>query len=129
MYAPTFRSLDEIENYGFDVCNLLKALHAKFGGDWKLLLRFHPNVASLSLPNMFAKCQNSMMINVTSYDDMQDLLCAADVLITDFSSVSTEFFIQKNRVSYMLQILIPTLEDCILNPIRCHSLLRKLSTS
>lgn len=95
MYAPTFRSLDEIENYGFDVCNLLKALHAKFGGDWKLLLRFHPNVASLSLPNMFAKCQNLMMINVTSYDDMQDLLCAADVLITDFSSVSTEFFIQK----------------------------------
>lgn len=95
MYAPTFRSLEEIGNYGFDVEKLIKVFESKFGGEWKLLLRFHPNVALFPLPEIFAKHLSHFSINATLYDDMQDLLCAADVLITDFSSVSTEFAVQK----------------------------------
>lgn len=95
MYAPTFRSLTEIDNYGFDSEILIKTFEEKFGGEWKLLLRFHPNVANFPLPDIFAKHLSRYVINVTQYDDMQDLLCAADILITDFSSVSTEFAVQR----------------------------------
>ena len=95
IYAPTFRSLTEIDNYGFDSERLIKSLEEKFGGEWKLLLRFHPNVANFPLPDIFAKHLSRYVINVTQYDDMQDLLCAADVMITDFSSVSTEFAVQR----------------------------------
>lgn len=95
MYAPTFRSLNEIDNFGFNVEKLIKSFKDRFSGNWKLLLRFHPNVATFPLPEIFAKHLSDFVINVTRYDDMQDLLCAADVLITDFSSVSTEFAVQK----------------------------------
>ena len=46
------------------------------------------------LPEIYAKYLSNKVFNATSYPDMQDLLCAADVLITDFSSVSTEFVMQ-----------------------------------
>ena len=95
IYAPTFRSLTEIDNYGFDSEKLIKSFEERFGGEWKLLLRFHPNVANFPLPDIFAKHLSRYVINVTQYDDMQDLLCAADVMITDFSSVSTEFAVQR----------------------------------
>ena len=94
MYAPTFRSLTEIEDYGFDAKKLIGTLMERFGGKWKLLLRFHPNVAKYPIPDIFSKYLGKEVIDVTRYPDMQDLLCASDALITDFSSVSTEFAIQ-----------------------------------
>lgn len=94
LYAPTFRSVGEIAKNKIDVPSLLKTFSNKFGGEFILLLRLHPNVAKQPLPEIYAKYLSSKVFNVTSYPDMQDLLCASDVLITDFSSVSTEFVMQ-----------------------------------
>lgn len=95
MYAPTFRSLTEIEDFGFDAKQLIITLTEQFGGRWKLLLRFHPNVARFPIPAIFSKYLEHEVIDVTMYPDMQDLLCSSDILITDFSSVSTEFALQR----------------------------------
>ena len=94
LYAPTFRSACEIAQNSIDVDALIKACSAKFGQEYVLLLRLHPNVAGKPLPEIYAKHISKKVFNATLYPDMQDLLCASDVLITDFSSVSTEFVMQ-----------------------------------
>ena len=94
LYAPTFRSVGEIAQNCIDVPSLLTACSSKFGCEFVLLLRLHPNVAKQPLPESYAKYISSEVFNATAYPDMQDLLCASDVLITDFSSVSTEFVMQ-----------------------------------
>ena len=94
LFAPTFRSAGEIAQNSIDVDDLLNAFSRKFGEEYALLLRLHPNVAKQPLPEIYSKYLSSKVYNATLYPDMQDLLCAADVLVTDFSSVSTEFVMQ-----------------------------------
>lgn len=85
LYAPTFRQAADEESLGvykLDWDSVLKALHLKFGGTWTGMIRLHPNVASLTdkleLPDG--------VINVTNYDDMQELIASSDCVITDYSS-------------------------------------------
>ena len=90
MYAPTFR--DNVSNM-LDACRLdmkrlLKVMQKKFGGDWTLLMRFHPNVSALFEKNSF---NSDKIINVTNYPDMQELILISDVLISDYSSVICDF--------------------------------------
>ena len=94
LFAPTFRSAGEIAQNSIKVDDLLRAFTNTMGGDFVLLLRLHPNVSKQPLPGIYAKYLSDKVFNATLYPDMQDLLCAADVLITDFSSVSTEFVMQ-----------------------------------
>lgn len=94
LFAPTFRSAGEIAQNSIDVERLLEAFSNKFGGNYALILRLHPNVSDQPLPIIYSKYLSEKVFNATLYPDMQDLLCAADVLITDFSSVSTEFVMQ-----------------------------------
>lgn len=94
LFAPTFRSIGKIAQNSIDVDALLRAFFEKFGDDCVLLLRLHPNVSNQPLPDVYAKYMSEKVFNATLYPDMQDLLCAADILITDFSSVSTEFVMQ-----------------------------------
>lgn len=83
LYAPTWRDdnrkiINEISE--FDTLNKIsKILNKKI----KLLIRAHYNTKNLKVSN------NS--INVTDYPDMQELLCAADILITDYSSCMWDF--------------------------------------
>lgn len=80
LYAPTYREsmLDSL--YGLDFERVLDKLKAKFGCEWCLLFRGH---YFLSDSKNFS---NKSFINASEYDDMQELLCAADCLITDYSS-------------------------------------------
>ena len=55
-----------------------------FQGEWTVLIRLHPNVASQSA-DLFAY-DGKTVLDATEYPDMMELLCAADLLITDYSS-------------------------------------------
>lgn len=85
LYAPTFRS-SKAENQLYCELNIVRcaqALSQRFGGEWVFLFRTHHEVSSdITIRNV---------INVSDYDDMQELLCAADVLITDYSSCMWDF--------------------------------------
>ena len=85
LYAPTFRKPATIEPYRIDwgkVVNELK--QALKSENITVLLRLHPN--------LIGKFDTSSLINspevkdATMYHDMQELLCACDMLITDYSS-------------------------------------------
>ncbi len=81
MYAPTFR--DNGIKLDLDVNELLQSLEKRFHKKFILFVRSHPHVAK----DIFEGAENQKdVIDVSEYVDMQELLCAADVLITDYSS-------------------------------------------
>ena len=84
LYAPTFRDDGSVEAYGLDAEGALNACEVRFGGKWSALLRLHPNAAALS-EGLFAY-DGQRLIDATAYPDMAELLQAADLLITDYSS-------------------------------------------
>ena len=55
-----------------------------------MLVRLHPNVSALA--EQFA-AENGQVVNVTAYPDSQELLAAADVLVTDYSSIMFDFML------------------------------------
>lgn len=81
LYAPTFRSEKENDNYRKpDFTEVEKALKDRFGGDWCTLFRQHHFYDD-----------DKSTISATAYPDMQELLYTADVLITDYSSSIWDF--------------------------------------
>lgn len=86
MYAPTWRD-DGMANT-LDFAGLLQALDKKYQAEFVLFIRCHPHVAS-DIFTKYAGMQN--IIDVSAYPDMQELLCAADVLLTDYSSSMWDF--------------------------------------
>ncbi|MFV0602987.1 CDP-glycerol glycerophosphotransferase family protein [Phascolarctobacterium faecium] len=80
LYAPTFRQGNTKADF-MDFAKLKSALNEKFNKEWIIFLRLHPNIKELKvdLPEY--------VINASFYEDAQELLCAADILITDYSSI------------------------------------------
>lgn len=87
LYAPTFRNGDDVKYYNMDYSRLLDALEQKFGGEWVLLNRFHFKTKSARKH----KQTDERIIAATSYPDMQELMVAADLGITDYSSWICDF--------------------------------------
>jgi CDP-glycerol glycerophosphotransferase len=87
LYAPTFRNDDDLSVFQLDYDVLLNTLVTKFGGDWIILERFHPH--------MIGKVSNRdihlSVLNVTEYDDIQELLFVADLLVTDYSALMFDY--------------------------------------
>ena len=84
LYAPTFRDDGSMDGYAFNPEGALDACRRRFGGEWLALLRLHPNAAALS-KGLFPY-DGKTIIDATAYPDMQELLIACDMLITDYSS-------------------------------------------
>lgn len=89
LYAPTFRFDKSLDNYIFEWDDIMAALKKRFGADFTILVRLHPNMINVVDPSVLMS--HFDMKDATKYDDMQELLCAADVLITDYSSSMFEF--------------------------------------
>jgi CDP-glycerol glycerophosphotransferase len=88
LYAPTYRDhvVDSRGRYRLDLHLDLDRLHAALGPDTVLLFRKHHYVADAvpAGPNGFVR-------DVSSYPDGTELLLAADVLVTDYSSIMFDF--------------------------------------
>lgn len=84
LYAPTYREDREASSYLFDASLVRAALERAFGGEWAIVLRMHYLVMQ-QLP------ASADYIDASAYPDMQELLCAADVLVTDYSSSIWDF--------------------------------------
>lgn len=84
LYAPTFRADQNLGCYALDAQRLLSACQMRFGGDWTVLIRLHPNIAAKSA-GLFPYDGNQI-VDATAYPDMQELLAGADLLLTDYSS-------------------------------------------
>lgn len=92
MFAPTFRGGSQkgkrqvfAEEPTLDFELLAKTLHEKFGGEWYVFLRLHPQLAA-QLDGMPLANKTEHMVDVSQADDMNEILTAADVFVTDYSS-------------------------------------------
>lgn len=86
IYAPTFRNGNDLDIYKFDYEKCCKVLEQKFSDEFVMLIRLHPNVSKYSSNFKY----NKKIMNATNYPDIQELLATADVVITDYSSISFE---------------------------------------
>lgn len=92
LYAPTFRKNFGLEQYDIDYGLLINSLKKKFGDDWKILIRLHPNIAKKSDE---LNLNQDFIIDVSGYDDIQELMLISNILITDYSSSMFDFALTK----------------------------------
>ena len=104
LYAPTFRNTvvrgqSRIERhadiFGLDYPELLAHMQARFGGEWVILVRLHPQVTDMA--GEIIPLSNNV-IDATEYMDMQELLVSSDCLITDYSSCAFDFMLTRRPV-------------------------------
>ncbi len=89
LYAPTFRKDSDLAVYDLDYNGILKALKKKFGRKWICLIKLHPHLISKSNELVYG----DNVLDVTNYNDIQELLSISDVLISDYSSLMFDFSI------------------------------------
>lgn len=100
LYAPTFRQNHNIDPYIIKWSELKKVIKSKFGKKVIILMRLHPNLLKIVDTNSLIKDDD--IKNASVYNDMQELMVAADMLITDYSSTMFEFsMMQKPCFLYM----------------------------
>ena len=89
LYMPTFRERREesFDRYDLDFEKIKNCLSDRFGGEYILVYRFH---YFLTLNENFKKALMKG-VNAGLYEDAQELVAAADVLVTDYSSVMWDF--------------------------------------
>lgn len=84
LFAPTFRGsfyqAEDVDN--LDYSRVVRALEQRFGGSFAVLERKHHAVKPKITEGVY---------HASDYPDMQELLAAADVLITDYSSSMWDF--------------------------------------
>ena len=95
IYAPTYRNGRQTDMYRLDATKIIDAFKKKYGGDWKLVLRLHPTMQQKTKEIM---TDDKNVINGSKYSDMHELLAVCDVLISDYSSVISEFAITSKPV-------------------------------
>lgn len=89
LYAPTFRGDKSLEPYKIDLERVKRACEKRFSDGFIVLVRLHPNIADKSKELAF--CWNEHVIDATQYPDIQELLSASDVVISDYSSLMFDF--------------------------------------
>ena len=111
LYAPTYRGLtgykEDVEEVKItpDYKRLLEALEQKYGGRWVLFFRSH------YFDSRLAEQLPDSVVDATKYEDMQELLCASDVLVTDFSSSMWDFGLTKRPCFLYAPDLQPYIDD------------------
>lgn len=104
LFAPTYRKIqdnyfkDSIAiSYGIDCAQVCAALEKRFGGTWRFAFRLHPRVVNRD------RLPEGNVLNLSDYEDMQDLLIVADVMINDFSSSMWDFMLT-GRPSFIFAV-------------------------
>lgn len=94
LYGPTFRDSKNFDCYDIDLDGIVEAAKKRFGGEWKVLLRYHMTLRKVyKNRDMLRGAEN--VIDVTGHADMQELISMADIAITDYSSWIYDFVLQR----------------------------------
>lgn len=91
LYAPTYR---EGKSNVIDPYIIINRYKEKYNNDCVVLIKEHPNMTDRV--NTYKYSDN--VINVNNYPDTQELLVAADILITDYSSIMWDYSLQQKLV-------------------------------
>ena len=101
LYAPTWRDLqgDYVRGYEFELPFDVGELYDKFGDEYVILIKLHHLIAdSLEIDDKYKE----FLLNVSDKEDIMELLCVTDVLITDYSSVFYDFASAKKPMLFYM---------------------------
>ena len=101
LYAPTFRDTsakESAQSATMDLRRTVAALERHTGEKWLCLFRAH----YLALMGLKLEEVQDLLIDMTRYEDMTDLLMIADALLTDYSSCAMDFCLL-GRPIYLFQ--------------------------
>ena len=93
MYAPTFRNDNNFRHFVLNWKQIIPEIKKMMNSDVVLFIRLHPN--SIEDFDVNAILEDDCMRNLCYYNDMQELLCVTDILITDYSSTMFEMAMLK----------------------------------
>lgn len=93
LYAPTFRDDFNTDAYDLDIPAIKEAIERKFSCQCVMCVSRHPNNRYIQY-----HFEPQSYIDVSGYDDFEELLAATDILITDFSGCAYDFSLTGNPV-------------------------------
>lgn len=93
LVMPTWKQDQGRANIELDYTKLVEKLSERYGGEWVVLLRLH-HLSTVDISDILAT-YSGCVFDATKYPNSQDLLCAGNVLITDYSSVIWDFALRK----------------------------------
>ena len=88
LYAPTFRDTGTVEAYDMDLHRVLDTLEEKTGEKWMFFITLHPNFSWFKHPPYPF---DERIWNMSSYEDIHELMLIADIAISDYSSTALDF--------------------------------------
>jgi len=96
LFAPTFREgavngkrFVYSQIWSIDFKRLIECLEKKFGGEWYICVRVHPQLAP-SFEDYRDPEVNERIINESQADDMYEIMAGVDAYISDYSSAIFE---------------------------------------
>lgn len=96
LYAPTFRGGSQSQNRSVsteavtvDFDRLIASLEKRFGGQWYLFLRLHPQLAA-KMEGMKTGRVSDRLVDVSQRPDINEIIAASDAFLTDYSSAVFE---------------------------------------
>lgn len=96
LYAPTFRGTGQIAaHFDYDIIDWAALAH-DLGNDWVVMVKMHPFVKPLAA----ARPHIHDVIDVTADREITELLMAADVLVTDYSSAIFEYALLRRPIVF-----------------------------
>ncbi|MDL2246089.1 CDP-glycerol glycerophosphotransferase family protein [Methanobrevibacter sp. OttesenSCG-928-K11] len=94
LYAPTFRDEEKFNNV-FDYLDLNK-FNEELSNEYFFILRLHPKISKFADLNF----SNKNFLDLTDFENEQELLLISDILITDYSSIMIEFAILNKPIIF-----------------------------
>ena len=91
LYAPTYRENAKVvpKRAQMDLDRTLRCLEATTGDEWICLFRAHYMSTGIDL-----EAVKDRIVDVTAYGEMAELLLAADMVLTDYSSCALDFIVR-----------------------------------
>lgn len=106
LYAPTFRADMKLHWYDLNYEEIVEHLEKTYQCNWVMMIRLHPRMAKKA-KKIIPK--SDKFINASQFLDMQDLVVAADMMISDYSSCVTDFMLTRKPAF----LYVPDLEHYI----------------
>lgn len=99
LLAPTYRGRKvEDANYDFEKLSIHR-LVKNLGDEYKVVVKWHPALYN-NIKRGICTFSNDEIIDASDYNDINDLLLIADVLVTDYSSVVFDWYLTNKPVVF-----------------------------